>query len=318
MRIFALVLFASLAALPFGPLPLAAQTTDTPIHVGVGPVDTAAPVIYAAQAGIYKKYGLNVDLQKAPNGAATISAISGGTLDLGQGAALATVTAFARNIPLTTIGGLSFYNNEHPDYAMLVLASSQIKNPKDLEGQTLGEPSLRDQNTVATYAWLDAHGVDRAKLKFVEIPAAASLAAMEQSRIVASTFYEPFFSSFSEGGKTRVLGYPYDAIGKHFADSVLFGNPKWVADHPDLVSRFLRATGEAAAYVSAHEAEVPQITAPFTGVDPAKSANLRHGIRGVTIGPADLQPMIDAAAKYGVIDKSFPASQMICGCALKR
>jgi NitT/TauT family transport system substrate-binding protein len=305
-------------AVAFAGVPAGTQAPET-IHVGVGPVDTAIPLFYAAKAGLYKKYGLDVELVKTPNGATTVAAIAGGTLQLGQGSPLAAVTAVGKGgIPLIVIGDLSSYVSEHPDYALLVAASSTVHTAKDLEGQTLAAVSLRDQNYLATSAWLDAQHVDRTKLKFVEIPASATLAAMDAGRVVAATVYEPFFTSFVASGKVRVLGYPYDAIGKRFADSVLFGNTSWVAGHPDVVSKFLHAVQDAATYVGAHENETPAFAAEFLGVDAASVANVRHGLRGVLITPGDLQPMIDAAAKYELIPKAFPAQTMICSCALRR
>jgi NitT/TauT family transport system substrate-binding protein len=316
MRTFARLLFA--AALAFAALPAGAQAPET-IHVGVGPVDTGIPLYYAAKTGIYKKYGLDVELVKTPNGATTVSAMAGGTLQLGQGSPLAVVTAIGKGgLPLTVIGNISSYVSEHPDYALLVPVNSPIHSAKDLEGQTLASVSLRDQNALATFAWLDAQGVDRSKLKYVEIPASATEAAMEQGRVVAATFYEPFFSSYTSTGKLRVLAYPYDAIGKRFADSVLFGTNAWVAAHGDAVNKFLRATQDAAAYVGAHEDQTPVLASEFIGVDPATVAHVRHGLRGVMIVPSDLQPMIDAAAKYEIIPKAFPAAQIICSCALRR
>jgi NitT/TauT family transport system substrate-binding protein len=320
-KVVAVRLFARLAlllAVACAALPAGAQAPET-IHLGVGPVDTAIPLYYAAKAGLYKKYGLDVELVKVPNGATTVAAIAGGTLQLGQGSPLAVVTAVGKGgLPLTVIGTISSYVAEHPDYALLVLANSPIHTAKDLEGQTLAAVSLKDQNALATFAWLDAQGVDRAKLKYVEIPASATEAAMEQGRVVAATFYEPFFSAFTSTGKLRVLAYPYDAIGKRFADSVLFGNSAWVNAHPDAVGKFLRAAQDAAAYVGGHENETPALAGEFIGVDPATVAHVRHGLRGVYILPGDLQPMIDAAAKYDVIPKAFPAQTMICPCALRR
>jgi hypothetical protein len=35
------------------------------------------------------------------------------------------------------------------------------------------------------------------------------------------------------------------------------------------------------------------------------------------LAASEVQPLIDLAAKYKIIAKGFPASQMICDCALK-
>jgi ABC-type nitrate/sulfonate/bicarbonate transport system substrate-binding protein len=198
-RLGTVVVLALLVAFPLAPSPARAQA-DAVIRLGMGPVDAGMPVFYAAKTGLYKKYGLNVEVVKMPNGAAIGAAMAGGSLELGQGSPLNAITAFARGLPIKVIGSLAYYNAEHPDFALLVAANSAVKAPKDLEGQTLAAVSLQDMNSLGTFAWLDAHGVDRTKLKYVEIPASATLAAMDQNRVVAATFYEPFYSSFLATG----------------------------------------------------------------------------------------------------------------------
>jgi NitT/TauT family transport system substrate-binding protein len=316
-RFLATVALALLGALPFGAQPARGQA-DLVIRVGAGPVDQATPIFYAVKAGLYKKYGVNVEVVKLPNGAAIAAAIAGGSAQLGQASPLSAILAVSKGLPFTVIGNLASYDSVHPDFGLLVPVDSPIKSPKDLEGKTLAAVALEDMNSLATFAWLDAHGVDRGRLKVVELPASATLAAMEQGRADASTFYEPFFSSFMAGGKVRLPASPYDALGKHFSTSVLFGGTAWVADHRDAVQNFLRATQEASAYVAAHETESAQLIADFAGLDVATLPNIRHAARGVTIGPSDLQPMIDAAAKYKIIAQPFPAQTMICTCAIRR
>ena len=114
-----------------------------------------------------------------------------------------------------------------------------------------------------------------------------------------------------------MLGYPYDAIGKHFSDSVLFADAKWADTHRAILDRFLRATDEGSKYIAAHESEGTAIITKFSGADPSAMANIRKPGRGVALGPSDLQPVIDTAAKYKVIPQAFPAQTMICSCALR-
>lgn len=309
------VLVAVLTALRSSVPAALAQTTDV-IRVGVGPDEATTPLLYTSQSGLYKKYGLNVEITRLSGGSAVAAALAGGSLEIGKTSALGVVTAVAKGIPFTTIGAIAYYRSDKPNYGLVVAANSTIKTPKDLEGQTLAAVSLQDSNSIATFAWLDQHGVDRSLLKYVEVPASATLAAMEAGRVVGSTLYEPFFSQFVATGKARVLGYPYDAIGKRFSDSVLFANTKWVDEHRDIVDKFLRATQEGSQYVAGHESESTALIAKFTGADPATMGALRHPGRGVALSPADLQPLIDTAAKYKIIPKAFPAQDMICACAL--
>jgi len=246
------------------------------------------------------------------------AALAGGSLEIGKASALSVVTAHARGLPFTVLGNIATYNSDNPDFALIVMANSPIKTAKDLPGKVLAAVSLQDMSSIATFAWLEQQGIDSNTLKFVEMPASATLAAMEQERVVGSTVYEPVLSSAVATGKVRIIGYPYDSIGKHYAGGLLMANVNWVADHRDLVDRFLRVMAEASTYVANHESELIPMLAAYAGVDPATIAKARHSGRGVAIVPADLQPVIDAAAKYHAIPKAFPASELICTCALRR
>ena len=59
------------------------------------------------------------------------------------------------------------------------------------------------------------------------------------------------------------------------------------------------------------------ILATVAKMDPALTAKMERAYYGERLEPALLQPVIDATAKYGVIPKSFPASEIIDPNAMK-
>jgi NitT/TauT family transport system substrate-binding protein len=318
---FATVL-ALVGMIPMGAPPAHAQATSQGagplIRVGTGPNDQSLSLVYGDKGGVFRRHGLNVEVSRQTTTATMAAAVVGGSLEIAQGSTLGAIQALARGLPLTLIGNLAYYNAEKPDIGLLVLANSAIRAPKDLEGKTLAGVALSDMNSISTVMWLEQRGVDVSTLKFVEIPASASLAALEQNRISAATVYEPFYSAFLASGKVRALGYPYEALGKHYSNSVLYAETKWAGEHRELIERFLRALQEASAYVAAHEAETSGLLATFAGLDPATMANVKHPERGVAISPADIQPIIDAAVKFKVIPKAFAAQDVMCVCALRK
>jgi len=286
------------------------------LRLGMGPVDVVTPLLYAVKSGLYAKYGLDVEIVKLNNGPAIASAVAGGSVELAQAATLSVVQAFAKGIPFTIIGNLAYYQAARPDDALLVPVASPIRTPKDLLGKTLATVSLSGMPTLGTYKWLESQGIDPSSIKWVELPAAATLPAMEANRVDGAVFYEPFFSALMATNKVRVLAFPYDVLGKRFSNAVLFANAAWVHEHPDVVNRFLRASQEASTYVAAHESESASLIAEFAGVDLTTATNIHHEGRGVTLTPEDIQPVIDAAARYKFIPSAFPAQQLICSCAL--
>ena len=316
MRLRALLAALALAVLSLPAATAGAQTGATLIRVGAGPDDPSTPLLYAAQAGLYQRAGLNIQLVKLAGAAVVAAAVSGGSLEIGKGNTMSVVTAIGKGLPFTIIGSIANYSSDAPDQGLIVATS--VKNASDLAGKTLAAISLQDIGSVATQAWLDRNGVDPKSVRYLEMPGSATLAAIDENRIVGTNINEPYFSSMLGSGKVHVLGYPFDVIGKRFPEAVMFANTGWVEAHRDLVARFLRVVQDASVYVSAHETESTGLLAQFGGIDPASFAKIRHTVRGVPITPGDLQPVIDLAAKYGIIPKVYDARTMICSCALAR
>jgi NitT/TauT family transport system substrate-binding protein len=294
-------------------------TAQSPlVRIGTGPNDQALPLVYADRGGLFARAGLNVEVSKQSNTSTEAAAISGGSLDIAEGSGLGAVVLVAKGLPFTIVSNLATYSSDRPDAGLIVAANSPIKTAKDLEGGTLGTSGLSDMNAMSTRLWLEQRGVNTASIKYVELPASESLAALEQNRITASTLYEPFFSAAVASGKARVIGSPWDAIGKHFSDAVLFAGTSWSSEHRELLGRVLRVIAQAAAYAGAHENEMVPYTAQFTGLEPSVVRIIHHPIRTVAIGPDDLQPVIDAAVRFKMIPNAIPADQLICSCALRR
>jgi NitT/TauT family transport system substrate-binding protein len=287
------------------------------IRIGSSTDDAARPIIYAADAGLFKKAGLDVEIVKLSNGAAVAAAVAGGSVEIGKGSALTPILAYAKGIPFTVTSNLSNYTSDNPNIGLIVRRDSTIAAPKDLVGKTIGLNGLQDQNALAMYSWLEQNGIDLGSVKFIEIPSSVQLAALDQGRVDAAVVLEPNFSSALATGRVRTLAYPWNAMGKRYTQAVMFSTTAWVSAHKDAIDRVNRVLRDAGLYVGAHENDTKIYAAEFAGIDVASLADFRASERGVSLVPGDLQPTIDAAAKYKLIDKPFPASDIICSCAIK-
>lgn len=297
-------------------LPVRAQVDPPLIRVGSSTDDAARSLLYAAQGGLFKKAGLNVEIVKLPNGAAVAAAVAGGSVEVGKGSTLTAVLAYAKGLPFLATTNLANYSSDAPEAALIVRNESPIKSVKDLIGKTIGVVAVQDFNALTVYGLLEQNGVDANQVKFLEVPHSATMAALEQARIDAAVVLEPTYSSAMASTKFRVLAYPYSSLGKHFSNAVLFSTTSYLAEHKDAMIKFNRAMREAATYVAAHEEQTKPLAAQFAGYDAATLQHFHPGQRALSLDPADLQPTIDAAAKYKLIAKAFPARDMICECAL--
>ena len=300
------------------PAAVSAQAAPGPILVGASSDDVVRPLLYAVDAGLFKKAGLDVQLIKLSNGAAVAAAVAGGSVQLGKGSALTPVQAYAKGIPFIVTANLANYSSDSPNIAMLVQTNAPIHAPKDLVGKTIGMVGLNDSNTLGVYAWLEKAGVDLNSVKFLELGNSAGAAALEANRVDAMMFLDPALSAALTNPNFRVLSYPNDALGRRFSVGTMFGFASWVNAHRDEVARFNRALSTAEAYVATHENETKPLAAAYAGLELSQLQNVRPPTRTTGITTNDLQIVIDAAAKYKFIPKDFNANDLICDCAVRQ
>lgn len=273
--------------------------------------DDIAPVVYGLAAGVFTRHGLDVQLQAANSGAAAAAAVLGGSLDMAKGGTMAIVLGHVRGVPLTAIWPAAISTAAAPIAGLAVLRSSGIALPRDCNGKVFAGASLQDINQLAVMAWVDAGGGDSKSMRFVEIASSEVIAALQAGRIDGATVLNPVLQLALRTPALRILVNPFDTISKHFCSSTWFTTSEYAAKNPDIVRRFVAGLQEATRYEYAHPAEMAQYLAPFLHVDAATLATFPRTTDGLSLTPSDYQPVIDLAARYGVIPKAFPARELL-------
>jgi NitT/TauT family transport system substrate-binding protein len=309
------LLTATAGAVAFVPgLPARA---DDALRIGALLLDNTAQVFYARELGMFKRAGLNVDIQTFPSGGAASSALVGGAVDIAIADLLTMAEAHARAVPLTYLAPATVYTKALPAYELLVAASSPIRVARDFNGKTVAVNALKNILQVPTEAWLDNNGGDAKSVKFVEVPFPTMAAAILDGRVDAASISEPFFTNALDTGNFRKISVSDKNVAPEFMFSGWATTVDFAAKHPDVVKKFVAVMLDAARWGNANHAQSAQI---LVGVNkmPADVANkMERSYYGEKLSPALLQPVIDAAAKYGATDKTFPASEVISIYALR-
>lgn len=307
---------AAIGAAVAAPLAGRAQATPT-IHAAVPQSADVAPVIYAQKAGLFKKAGLDVDVQIMRSGNVIAAAVAGGSLQIGFSSLPAIITGHQRglNFQLIAPGGTYFDND--PYAQMVVRSDAPIRTAKDLAGKTIGATSLRDLLWVADQAWLDQNGADLKSVKYVELPNSSLLPSLLENRIDAFAVGQPWVTIALDSGKVRSIGKPFSAIAPHFLMTGYFTTAEFATANRDALARFERALMDATRYANAHKSEMIPILAEVTKQAPELLTRTVKGFDVDVLDPKEVQPMIDATAKYGLIPKPFPAQELISSVVAK-
>jgi NitT/TauT family transport system substrate-binding protein len=275
--------------------------------------DDIAPFLYAQKAAMFRAAGFETTYERANSGAATVAAVIGGAVDIGKSSMGSLITARARNVPLKIVAGGALFrsSNTRGEVLLVVAADSPIRTAKDFAGKTISVPALGDQNVMAARAWIDSQGGDSKSLSFVEIPSSAAAAAVAQGRVAGSVLVPPFAARAISEGKMRSIATVFTAIAPRFLETAWFTTADYAAKNRDILARFTKVMADASVYVNAHSPEIADILAPFTGFTAASI--LDNGISYVsnTADPRDIQPLIDAMAKYGLIDRRLDAADLL-------
>jgi NitT/TauT family transport system substrate-binding protein len=283
---------------------------DTTLRVATTPIDVGAEVYYAQEMGFFKKAGLDVQIQTISNGGAIAAAVASGAIDVGQGNVLSLIEAYRRGIPVTIVAPAGRYSAEKPTTQLVVAKSSTIRSAGDLNGKTVATNGLRNILELGTDAWSAKNGGDYHSLKFVEVPFPEMGAAVGQGRVQAAAIAEPSLAA-AKAGDARVLGDLFTAIAPRWLIGAWFTTPSWVKSHPDLARRFDEVMRETAAWANANPERSAEILAKYTKVPLPVVRRMARSVYSERTDPAEIQPVIDAAAKFGFITGGFSASEMI-------
>jgi NitT/TauT family transport system substrate-binding protein len=274
-------------------------------------VDGVTPVLYAQRGGLFRQAGLNVTMERSASGSITAAAVIGGSVDIGESNVVSIITAHARGLPLIIIAPASLYNPKTPDAALLVAANSPLRSARDLVGKTIAITSISDLSTIATQAWLESEHVDWHGIRTVEVALPQMEEALETGRVDGIVLIKPFLTDALASGKARLLWPVYSAIADRFLESAWFAKQDFIDGHRELIATFQRIVAQASAYTNAHNAETADLLATWAGIDPQRAVRVPRGTVGTTLQARDIQPVIDVAARYGVISKAFSAREVI-------
>lgn len=305
------------AALAGTPARAQAAPGDALVRVATGGGGDVAPLLYAFHAGLFKKAGMLLQITRMSSDGAVMAGVFGSTLEIGQASLLNVLGAHLKDVPLTLIAPGALYRSGRLTVAALVQAQSTLRSAHDMNGKIVASTALHDVNVLAMRAWIDRHGGDSSSVKFVEISPLESVVAVIQGRIDVALLSDPTLSEALASGKTRVVAPVFDGIARQFLLSGWFAMTNYAEAHADIVRRFDEVMRAAEAFCNAHPEATAGLVAAYTGINAALLARMTPPAFPDALESRDIQPVIDAAAKYKWFDHGFRATDVISADAVK-
>ncbi len=282
--------------------------TPTTIRIATTPIDLGAEALYAADLGFFKKAGLDVELNLLASGSTVAASVAGGSIDIGQSNIVALATAHAAGLPFVIVAPAGYYTSAGPTTELVTAANSTVNDAKDLNGKIIAVTALKDLNWVSIQSWLTRGGADLASIKYVEVQQPTACNMVTSGRAAAAIVSEPYLSYALRDGGCKVLAPTHDAIAKTFLVGAWFSTNAWAQSHADAIRRFRAVMVETARWAATHHTESARILEKYTHL--AAPPEMKRVPFAERAEPAQIQPVLDAAARFGVIS-STPASELL-------
>lgn len=307
-RAGALAAFGVLAA--SAARPLRAQTL-TPLRIGCGVADPSSEPFYAAKLGLFAKRGLDVQITQFTSGASEAAAVAGGSIAIGESNCLSTAAAHLRGVPFIYIAPAAQYSSAAPTTVMVCAKDAPYRTGKDLAGKTLGVPALHDSAQLGPMAWVEKTGGDPYALHYVELPASEAPAAIVRGSIDAAPINEPFVHLGLATGQIRVLSDCFDAIAPAFYQNGWFTTTSWLAANRAAATAFAEAIMEAGHWANRNQKESAAIFKEHSKVAPEVIDVMNRSVFAERFDPSLMQPVLDASAHFKLLDRTFPATEIM-------
>ena len=232
------------------------------------------PSKVALADGVFEKdSGRKIEWRRFDNGSEVIRAIASGDIDIGNVGSTIVATAGSRQLPVQTFLIAAELGSSE---ALVVRNNSGINSPADLVGKTIAVPFVSTSH-YSLLAALKHWGIDRTKVKVINLRGSEIPAAWKRGDIDAAYAWEPALGVLKETGKVLATsadvaswGSPtYDVwiTRKDFATknsdfllsftktSIAYfktyqDNPKAFATNPETLQKISRVTGAKTADIS--------------------------------------------------------------------
>jgi len=199
----------------------------------------------AEEKGYFKKQGLDVDIQMPADTNDPLKLVAADQIDIAMSYQPQVLVARGEDIPVQSFGAIV----RHPLNQLMVPADGTIQSPKDLEGKTVGYPSIPLDEAIIQ-SMVKADGGDSKKVKMVDVgwDLIPAMATKKTDGLIGGYINHEKLLLEKEGHPMRTLN-PADYGVPDYYELVMVASEKGLKSKPDVFKKFMAAIREGQKYV---------------------------------------------------------------------
>lgn len=286
------------------------------VTVGALPVIDDVGLYIAQDEGIFQKVGLNVTIQSVATSAVAIPKMKSGAIDiLGGGNDVSFIQLAAGNPADPPFKLLSEAATCAPGaFEVLVLPSSGIKTPADLEHKTIAVNIPNNVQTLTINSVLQADDVSTASVRYTAIPFPQMVAALKAHKVQAISEVEPFATQAQQAAGAEPILDQCTGPTNALPLSGYYAPSAWAAQHPDVVQRFQQAMAQAQDIADTNRSEVEKALLTYVPkLSEVQAATIALDQFPTATDTVQLDRVANLMLEAGLIHKTFQASSLVQG-----
>ncbi len=282
----ALVVFAASLAFFFFPPHGASQTAAEKMRVGYSAQAGAfAPIWITKEAGIFSKYGLDVDLVFVPGGPTAAAALMAGEMQVAAMAGPAIVTSRLAGSDLVMIAGVV------NTFAFQFVTVKEIATPAQLKGKRIGVNRFGAAPDVAARYALSRMGIDPREVVILQLGEQGTrLVAMQTGKLDAAILLPPITTLAQKEGMRVLLDM--SELGAEFQITGLASSQNYITRKRPSASRFMRAFVEGIHFYKTRKKESMDIIARYMRTNDMEAVGATYDYFAGKIVPKKPYPTI--------------------------
>jgi NitT/TauT family transport system substrate-binding protein len=234
---------------------------------------------FAQEAGLFKKYDLDVPLVFVTPGAPAVAAILSGDSEIAViGAASITRPFVQGNKDPVIVGGIKSLLTHS------IIAKPEIKTPEQLKGKRIGVSRIGSNPHYFAVQALRHYGIDSREVNYIQAGGAPeTLAALVAQGIDAAVLTVP------TDAQALKLGYHYVIYGPDlkiaYAATTLTTRRSIMVKRGPVISRFMRAMAEAAKIMHTDKEYMYKVMGKYLRVDDRKLLEASFNVESKALEP---------------------------------
>ncbi len=301
-----------LAMLGFYAADVHAQDKLTTVRVGILKMAALTDPYIAQQLGIFKKYGLDVQMVEFNAGGEAVAAGQGGSIDIFLAIPGTVMVADERGFDMVAIFQNEIAKPAPPDSGSLqVRVNSPIQSLQDLRGKKVVVSSLHSQNAVSLQTLIKQKGIKLEEITWLEIPFPAQADVLRSGQVDAVATVDPYTTQLLTSGVGRVIAWYYVDFLPKQPLGAWFAKRSYVQKNPDVIANFNKAIKEAMDHMNEDADRARAEVVAFTGLNPELVKNMPMIGWDYHVSMKRWQEVVDMMVASGEMTKPHKAEEFM-------